>query len=250
MAARGRCAIASLRPQPQRGSSQRGGRLPPCACAARPALKVSDLSYRPTGASHLVLDGVSLELRSRTLGLITGPSGSGKSTLLQVLAGFATGYSGSLALDSAGDDGHDSVGVVFQFPERHFVGKTIFDELSFGWCHSNDLATRAEFVRRMPGTLALAGLADQPLESKLSEFSGGYQRRVAVAVQLLRRPSVLLLDEPTAGMDAASCDALCETLAAVKDTSAVLVVSHDQEYLLRIADDVWEMKSGGQLIKA
>ena len=51
-------------------------------------------------------------------------------------------------------------------------------------------------------------------------------------------------------MDAASCDALCETLAAVKDTSAVLVVSHDQEYLLRIADDVWEMKSGGQLIKA
>ena len=63
-----------------------------------------------------------------------------------------------------------------------------------------------------------------------------------------RKPSVLLLDEPTAGMDLPSISALCETLELVKETSAVLVVSHDTEMLSQIADDVWQMKSGGILV--
>ncbi len=71
---------------------------------------------------------------------------------------------------------------------------------------------------------------------------------MAIAVQLLRKPSVLLLDEPTAGMDFPSIEALCATLEVVKRTSAVLVVSHDTEQLLKIADDVWEMKTGGLLV--
>ena len=67
-------------------------------------------------------------------------------------------------------------------------------------------------------------------------------------LQLLRKPSVLLLDEPTAGMDLPSIEALCATLEVVKRESAVLVVSHDTEQLLKIADDVWEMKTGGLLV--
>ena len=207
----------------------------------KPALSVTDLTYRPASAAKPLLKGVSFELKKGRIGLIYGPSGSGKSTLLNVLAGFA---GNEVALDNDVKD----VGVVFQFPERYFVGSTIIEELSFGWRHSDKIEVRSEFVTRLQAVLEICGLSHLQLDQKLSELSGGYQRRVAIAVQLLRKPSVLLLDEPTAGMDLPSIAALCKTLKSVKDRSAsVLVVSHDTEMLLQIADDVWEMKAGGFL---
>ena len=214
------------------------------------------MTYRPASASKPLLNGVSFDLSPGRIGLIHGPSGSGKSTLLNVLAGFSTAYEGEIALQSsssaaasARDQPLRDIGLVFQFPERFFVGNTIMEELSFGWRHSNSAEVRGEFVTRLQPVLNVAGLAHLPLEKKLSELSGGYQRRVAIAVQLLRKPSVLLLDEPTAGMDMPSIRQLCSTLEAVKSKSAVLVVSHDTELLLQIADDVWEMKTGGFLTK-
>jgi len=137
-----------------------------------------------------------------------------------------------------------SVGIIFQSPERHFVGDTVADELGFGWKHAADPAVRS--LQRLPGVLRATGLSQIPFDSRLGELSGGYQRRVAIAVQLLRNPAVLMLDEPTAGLDLASCKALLATLVAAKASTAILVTSHDEE-IERIADCVWEMKTGGYM---
>ena len=228
------------------GPTQRRGVS--ASASAASALEVRDLTYMPASASRPLLNGVTFDLAPGRIGLIFGPSGSGKSTLLNVLAGFCTSYDGEVVLQSgsAGRAMRD-VGVVFQFPERYFVGNTIMEELSFGWRHSNSAEVRSEFVASLQSVLRVTGLSHLPIDQKLAHLSGGYQRRVAIAVQLLRKPSVLLLDEPTAGMDLPSIQALCATLVKVKQRSAVLVVSHDTELLLGIADDVWEMKSGGYL---
>jgi energy-coupling factor transporter ATP-binding protein EcfA2 len=196
-----------------------------------------------------LLNDINFKLVRGRIGLIYGPSGSGKSTLLNVLAGFANEFDGDVRKEKRGAQGEGNIGVVFQFPERYFVGNTIIEELSFGWRHSNKLEVRSEFVSRLQPVLRVTGLEHMQLDKKLSELSGGYQRRVAIAVQLLRKPSVLLLDEPTAGMDLPSISTLCETLELVKETSTVLVVSHDTEMLSQIADDVWEMKVGGILVQ-
>ena len=220
-------------------------------CAS--VLEVRDLTYRPASLSRPLLNDVSFDLSPGRIGLIYGPSGSGKSTLLNVLAGFSNSYDGEIVLQSSSPRSQSppvrDFGVVFQFPERYFVGNTIMDELSFGWRHSNRLDVRSEFVTRLQSVLKIAGLSHLPLDKNLTELSGGYQRRVAIAVQLLRMPSVLLLDEPTAGMDLPSINALCDTLETVKRKSAVLVVSHDLGMLSKIADDVWEMKAGGRLVR-
>jgi len=243
---------------PRRGLALGSGRG---ACVGASVLEVRGLTYRPASAEKPLLNGVNFDLSPGRIGLIYGPSGSGKSTLLNVLAGFSTSYDGevtllpSKALGNGNGNGRGKtgtprdVGVVFQFPERYFVGNTIMEELSFGWRHSSRVEARSEFVKRLVPVLKVTGLSDMPLDRKLTQLSGGYQRRVAIAVQLLRKPSVLLLDEPTAGMDMPSIEALCCTLESVKETSAVLVVSHDTDMLQGIADDVWEMKTGGILTR-
>ena len=231
-----------------------------CSSNRRVALEVSHLSYRPVSAAAPVLNDVSLTLEENKIGLVIGPSGSGKSTLLHVIAGFSTSYTGSIkirpnkggvstSLKQSTNKVRQDIGIVFQFPERYFVGKNVFEELSYGWRHSNGSDAHSDFAERLPQVIKVAGLSSVPLDKALKELSGGYQRRVAIAVQLLQNPSVLLLDEPTAGMDLPSCKALCDTLRNVKIASAVLVVSHDTEFLSRIADDTWTMKNGGQIIQ-
>ena len=160
------------------------------AAAAGRALEVSHLTYKPVSASRTLLNDVSFALTQGRIGLIYGPSGSGKSTLLNVLAGFATPYDGQIASASSAEGasggtrqlgqweqgkGGRGVGVVFQFPERYFVGNTIIEELSFGWRHSNSLEVRSEFVQRLQPVLETTGLTHLSLDRRLSELSGGYQ---------------------------------------------------------------------------
>jgi energy-coupling factor transport system ATP-binding protein len=202
-------------------------------------LKIKQLSYHPPASDRAILKDVNLELPPQNLGLVIGPSGSGKSTLLEILAGLASGTSGGvywrdrvLTTETLQQLG----GLVFQFPERHFCTNTMLEELRLG--HPELGAERVE------GALSAVGLADLPLNTSPHALSGGQQRRLALAVQLIRQPNLLLLDEPTAGLDWSMRQQLVSLLAELKKEWTLLIVTHDAGDLLAIADKCWQIDQG------
>jgi len=141
-----------------------------------------------------------------------------------------------------------TVGLVFQFPERHFLGDTLVEELTFGW--PADPAARAARGVAAQAALGALGLAGLPLDARLRALSDGYKRRVALAVQLARSPDVLLLDEPLAGLDWRARADIVAALRTAKARATVLAVSHDLAELAPLVDGAWVMRPGGVLRKA
>lgn len=202
-------------------------------------LHIRNLSYHPTASIQPILSGIDLDLPAQQLGVIVGPSGSGKSTLMDILAGLAEHSSGSMFWREQELNLlylQQLCGIVFQFPERHFCGGTILEELRLG---HPDLSS--DRVRK---ALSEVGLGDLSLQTSPHALSGGQQRRLALAVQLIRQPQILLLDEPTAGLDWSMRRQLVSLLAQLKTQWTLLVVSHDATELLEIADCAWQISNG------
>jgi energy-coupling factor transport system ATP-binding protein len=202
-------------------------------------LLVQGLSYHPPATLKPVLHNVSLELAHQEMGLVIGASGSGKSTLLEVLAGFVEWHSGSVLWRSqqlGAEELEQLSGLVFQFPERHFCGTTILEELRLG--HPNLDSDRIDHA------LESVGLNRLSLNASPQSLSGGQQRRLALAVQLIRQPYLLLLDEPTAGLDWSMRKQLISLLAKLKENWTVLVVTHEPDELGHICDRAWQMSAG------
>lgn len=202
-------------------------------------LYLKDLSYHPPATPTPILKTLNLELAPQQLGLVIGPSGSGKSTLLEILAGLAEQTSGSIFWrdqELTSEELQQLGGLVFQFPERHFCGGTIIEELRLGHPELG-----SERVREALGEV---GLVDLPLNQAPQDLSGGQQRRLALAVQLIRQPNMLMLDEPTAGLDWSMRRQLVSLLAKLKSHWTLLVVTHDAGDLLEIADCCWTLKHG------
>jgi len=202
-------------------------------------LQVQNVSYHPTAVPIPILQDANLTLEPQQLGLVVGPSGAGKSTLLEILAGLAEHTEGRIAWrDQSLIDLHlqQLSGLVFQFPERHFCGSTVLEELRFG----HPELTRSQIQE----ALAEVGLTRISLDLKPHQLSGGQQRRLALAVQLVRQPNILLLDEPTAGLDWSVRRQIFRLLAKLKQHWMLLVVTHDATDLLPIADRCWRIEDG------
>ncbi|MDR2587216.1 MAG: ATP-binding cassette domain-containing protein [Coriobacteriales bacterium] len=202
-------------------------------------------------AERVVLKGVNLNIAPGSYTLITGNSGSGKSTLLRILAGLLEPTSGTATFSSGDKVFPSAVGIVFQHPESQLFAQTVEDEIAFGPDNLGLLPSRD--VR---GTVVREALDAVGLDPRVffhrSPFSlsGGEMRRVAIASILAMRPTFLLLDEPTAGLDAAG-RAFIHTFIEqlVQATAGVVVVSHDvaefsqraQAHLLLKDGQLWRL---------
>lgn len=202
-------------------------------------LYLKNLVYHPAATPTAILKSITFELAPQQLGLVIGPSGSGKSTLLEILAGLAQKTSGKILWrdqELSPDQLQQLAGLVFQFPERHFCGHTILEELRLGHPELGK--------ERIDQALAAVGLDHLPITTSPRSLSGGQQRRLALAVQLIRQPYLLLLDEPTAGLDWSMRQQVISLLAQLKQQWTLLVVSHEPGEMLEIADRCWTLNHG------
>lgn len=202
-------------------------------------LYLKDLVYHPAATPTAILKSITLELAPQQLGLVIGPSGSGKTTLLEILAGLAQKTAGKILWrdqELTPDQLQQLAGLVFQFPERHFCGHTILEELRLGHPELGK--------ERIDQALAAVGLTHVPLSTSPRSLSGGQQRRLALAVQLIRQPYLLLLDEPTAGLDWSMRQQVISLLAKLKQQWTLLIVSHEPGELIGFADRCWTLNHG------
>ncbi|HAE05251.1 ABC transporter ATP-binding protein [Richelia intracellularis] len=202
-------------------------------------LYLRDLIYHPTACPTPILKSINLELPPQKLGLIIGPSGSGKSTLLEILSGLIQPVSGEIFWREqklVSGQLNQLAGLVFQFPERHFCGASILEELRLGHPELD--------IERVNKVLSEVRLDHLPLSTPPHHLSGGQQRCLALAVQLIRQPYLLLLDEPTAGLDWSIRKQLVSLLARLKKDWTLLVVTHNPEDILAITDQCWTIKEG------
>lgn len=212
-----------------------------------PILQVKNLSYTYSAGTpfeHRALDDISFSInRGEFVGVI-GHTGSGKSTLMQQLNGLLKPTSGQVLLD--GEDiwadkmktrkARFRVGLVFQYPEYQLFEETVYKDIAFG---PKNMGLAAEEVdRRVRETAALVGLNPEQLEASPFDLSGGQKRRAAIAGVMAMEPEVLILDEPTAGLDPVGRKEILEKITLYRKTknAAVLMVSHSMEDVARLTD--------------
>jgi energy-coupling factor transporter ATP-binding protein EcfA2 len=204
--------------------------------------------YAPgTAMASRALDGVSLVLEPGTLTVVLGPTGSGKTTLLRAAAGLLPLQRGAVDVDGRPVSGPASargaVGLVFQRPESQFFALSVEEDCAFG---PRNLG-RSPAQARADARDALAGVGLDPDEFGPREpwsLSGGEARRAALAGVFAMRPRYLLMDEPTAGLDAAGRASVCAAIASLRAEAGVLVVTHDPESFLDTADSVLALREG------
>ena len=228
-------------PAPARPAARAGGRGAPCA-PARAGLELADVSFAYGEGGGPVLRGVSLSVRPGEVLLLAGASGSGKSTLARVAAGLDAPGAGTVSLDGV-PVSPGRVGLAFQRPEAQLFCDTVLDELAFG--PRNLGIAEEEAAARARVAVRRVGIGPDLLDRAPLELSGGQQRRVGVGSLLALDAAAYILDEPTAGMDAAGrahLHVLVRELAA--HGAAVAVISHDLEEWLEVADVTALMRAG------
>ncbi|MCS7291587.1 MAG: ABC transporter ATP-binding protein [Gloeomargarita sp. SKYBB_i_bin120] len=202
-------------------------------------LSLVNVTYHPPASPHPILQQINLTVPAPSLTLIVGPSGAGKTTLLELVAGLAAPTQGHIRWRDQALKPQDLqmvAGLVFQFPERHFCGLTVLEELRLG--HPELTFDQVQQV------LETVHLTDVPWHQPPHLLSGGQQRRLALAVQLIRQPYLLLLDEPLAGLDWSMRRQVLQLLQELKQQWSLLVVSHDTRELSAMADQVWRLERG------
>ena len=196
--------------------------------------------------------GVSMDIQEGELLGIIGHTGSGKSTLIQHLNGLLRPNEGRVLLDGKDiwenpkqiRDVRFRVGMVFQYPEHQLFEDTIYKDIAFG--PKNMGLSEEEIDRRVRQAAAYVGLDESLLEKSPFDLSGGEKRRAAIAGVMAMEPEVLILDEPTAGLDPRGRE---QVLAMIQDyrktrNTTMLLVTHSMEDVARVADRILVMSEG------
>ncbi|MDY3920093.1 MAG: energy-coupling factor transporter ATPase [Candidatus Limivivens sp.] len=214
--------------------------------------KLSHVYSEGTAFEKKALDEVSLELPDGQFIGIIGHTGSGKSTLIQHLNGLLKGTSGTIYYDGEDiyQEGYDmralrsKVGLVFQYPEHQLFEIDVFTDVCFG--PKNQGLSKEEAEERAREALTQVGLSEEFYQKSPFELSGGQKRRVAIAGILAMHPQVLILDEPTAGLDPKGRDEILDQIAFLHETRriTVVLVSHSMEDVARYVERIIVMNKG------
>ena len=219
---------------------------------SEPIIRTENLTYvysKDTPFEHVALDHADLSIEKGSFVGIIGHTGSGKSTLIQHLNGLLTPTEGKVYID--GEDIWKNpkeirkfrfkVGLVFQYPEHQLFEETVCKDIAFG--PKNMGLSEEEIAARVAEAMKLTGLSEDYLEKSPFELSGGEKRRVAIAGVLAMRPSVLILDEPTAGLDPKGRESILSEIRNYHERTGatVLLVSHSMEDVARFATHVLVM---------
>ena len=221
-----------------------------------PIIRVENLTHTyglNTPFCRSAVDGVNMEIyKGEFLGII-GHTGSGKSTLIQHLNGLLQPTGGTIYL---GDrdiwaepkkirDVRFRVGLVFQYPEYQLFEETVYKDIAFG--PKNMGLDEKEVDRRVRSALAFAGLGEELLDKSPFDLSGGQKRRVAIAGVIAMEPEVLILDEPSAGLDPAGRKSLLGNIQAYhRQTGAtVVMVSHSMDEVAENVDRILVLANAG-----
>ena len=217
-------------------------------------LEVKNLSHiysAGTPFEHAALQNVSFAVeRGEFIGII-GHTGSGKSTLMQHMNGLLKPTSGSILLDGK-DIWSDKkttrqtrfrVGLVFQYPEYQLFEETVYKDIAFG--PKNMGLDEKEIDRRVREAADIVGLTDAQLEVSPFDLSGGQKRRVAIAGVIAMEPEVLILDEPTAGLDPEGREEILGNIDKYRETknATIMMVSHSMTDVARLADRLLVMNA-------
>ena len=206
------------------------------------------LAYETYALKH-----VSLTLDRGELVCLIGHTGSGKTTLVQHLNGLLKPDRGQVLADGV-DINEKSpqaralrrkVGLVFQYPEYQLFEETVYRDIAFG--PANMKLSKAEIDERVREAAAFTGVSEELFEKSPLELSGGQKRRIAIAGVIAMRPQVLVLDEPTAGLDPAGCERILANIRNYREKTGatVLWVSHSMDEVARIAERIIVFDRGG-----
>ena len=217
-----------------------------------PILETKNLSYVYSDGTPFrvtAINNVNISIEKGEFVGIIGHTGSGKSTLVQHLNGLLTPSSGEVLLD--GKNINESkitrrqarfkVGLCFQYPEYQLFESTVYKDISFG--PKNMGLSEDEIDNRVKKAADFVGLKPDMLNKSPFDLSGGEKRRVAIAGVMAMEPEILILDEPSAGLDPRGRDMIAEMISGYRKTtgSTVIIVSHSMEDVAKSADKVLVM---------
>jgi energy-coupling factor transport system ATP-binding protein len=219
-----------------------------------PIIETKDLTYtygEGTPFCKTAVDHVNISIeQGEFIGLI-GHTGSGKSTLIQQFNGLLRPTSGKVLLNGVDiwaqpkkiRDVRFQVGMVFQYPEHQLFEETVLKDIAFG--PGNMGLNHDEILKRVHSAAEFVGLSDELLEKSPFDLSGGEKRRAAIAGVIAMDPDVLILDEPTAGLDPRGRDVLLSQIISYHEVrhNTIILVSHSMEDIARTADRVLVMNS-------
>ncbi len=211
-----------------------------------PIIRTEGLTHiysRGTPFEKVAIDHIDIEIeRGEFVGLI-GHTGSGKSTFIQHLNGLLPPTEGKVIIDgvdvasskAAARDVRFKVGLVFQYPEYQLFEETVYKDIAFG--PKNMGLSEAETDERVREAAGFVGVPEYLLEASPLELSGGQKRRVAIAGVIAMRPQVLILDEPTAGLDPAGRESVLGNISYYQRSTGatVILISHSMDDVARIA---------------
>jgi len=219
--------------------------------------KVNFIYNEKSNFKNHVLKNINLEFPDKKISAIVGSTGSGKSTLIQLINGLEKPKNGVINIDDKFILStkkiskkqikllRKSVGIVFQFAEYQLFKDTVYKDIIFGPknmgnLNENDLKTLANKY------IKLVSLPKSYLNNSPFELSGGQKRRVAIAGILAMEPDILILDEPTAGLDPEGEAQILDIIYKLnkKHKTTIILITHNMDHVLKIADNIVVMKNG------